>query len=551
MDSPPHPADPTDLAALVAAAAARVPDHPAVVDVTGPTTLTWAELDAAGSAEAARLVAAGVAPGDRVAVRLPNGAACCVALLGAWRAGATAVPLGPETGRAELATVLADCRPAVLVAAADDEVAAAAGAPSLLDPPDPAARAEPAREPVPVPVPAAGEALALLLYTSGGTGVPRGVQLPHRAVLANREQAAALRPAPITPVDRVLLALPLFHAYGLGAGFLQVCWAGATVVLGRRFTPERLVEVLVEQRVSTLAGVPSTFRGLLELPAQRLRAATAGLRLCTSGGAPLPPRDLAAFRARTGLSIVEGYGLTEAGPVVTSNPIDGAPKPGSVGRPLPGIELRLVDPDPATETVDPLPVEIPDVVDSEAGEDDSEPGDGTGLVAIRGANLFSGYWPDGAGGPDPDGWFRTSDLGFLDADGDLHLVDRSSDLVVVNGFTVYPHEVEQVLLGHPGVAEAAVVGVADPASGQAVRAVLVRAADTAGAGADVEADSETDPGAGAPAGSGAGPSVDDVRAYCVERLARFKVPTIIDFVPALPRTPTGKVARRQLAREGS
>ncbi len=156
----------------------------------------------------------------------------------------------------------------------------------------------------------------------------------------------------------------------MAAGFLQVCWAGATVVLTERLDAAQLVEVLVEQRVSTVAGVPSTFRALLELPAERLRAATAGLRLCTSGGAPLPPRHLAEFRSITGLSIVEGYGLTEAGPVVTSNPIDGAPKPGSVGRPLPGIELRLVGPDePATGS---SRTDADPALDLGAGEDDVE-----------------------------------------------------------------------------------------------------------------------------------------------------------------------------------
>ena len=333
--------DPTHLAELVGTSAARVPEHPAIVDVTGSITLTWAQLDAAGAAEAARLRAHGVGPGDRVAVRLPNGAACCVALLGALRAGAIAVPCGPAAPGRELSLVLADCRPVVLVAAAEDDVAAGAsadGGVELLGPPDPTAWVDAAP-----PLPEGGERVALLLYTSGSTGTPRGVQLSHRAVLANRAQTAALRPAPITPVDRVLLALPLFHAYGLAAGFLQVCWVGATVVLAERLAPDALAQVIVEQRVSTVAGVPATFRSLLDLPAERLRAATAELRLCTSGGAPLPPRHLDEFRSITGLAIVEGYGLTEAGPVVTSNPIVGTPKPGSVGRALPGIELRLVD----------------------------------------------------------------------------------------------------------------------------------------------------------------------------------------------------------------
>jgi long-chain acyl-CoA synthetase len=531
VDSSRSPAERAHLADLVGAAASRTPGHPAIVDVTTPITLTWSELEQAAAAEAHRLWAHGVGSGDRVAIRLPGGAGYCVTLLGALRIGAIVVPCGPAAVLRELQLVFADCRPTVLVAADDDPVAAAAAdtaGSALLGPPDPGARTEPP------PTGGGGENIALLIYTSGATGTPRGVRLSHRALLANREQVAALRPAPITPVDRVLLALPLFSIYGVGAGFLQVCRAGATVVLTAKLDAARLAEVIVEQRVSTVAGVPSTFRGLLELPPGVLRAATAGVRLCTSGGAPLPPRYLADFRAGTGLSIVEGYGLTEAGPVVTSNAVDGSPKPGSVGRPLPGIEIRLVD---AAGTALDEPARPPDAgaedpghgADPDAGsaadagdEDDFDAVDGTGLVAIRGANLFSGYWPDGTGGPDVEGWFRTADVGFLDADGDLHLLDRSSDLVVVSGFNVYPREVEQVLVELAGVADAAVVGVPDERTGEAVRAVLVRA-------------------------DGAELSAEDVRAHCAGRLARFKVPAIIEFVPALPRTPTGKIARRVLA----
>ena len=501
--------DGTHVADLVAANAARVPDQLAVIDVTSANTLTWAQLDEAVSAEADRVKGAGGTPGDRVVVRLGNGAAFCVAVLGALRAGAIVVPHGPIAVARELDVVFADCRPTLVVAAEGDATAracAAAVGATVIAPPDLAARA-PGRPGV-----GGGEDIALLCYASGTTGVPRGVRLSHRALLANRAQTAALRPAPVTPVDRVLLSLPLFHIFGLAAGFLQVCWVGATVVLAEQLAPAEIADTLVAQRVSALAGVPTMFRALLDLPADDLRAATAGVRLCTSAGAPLPPEWLTAFQTATGLAIVEGYGLTEAGPVVTTNPLGAPPKPGSVGRALPGIELRLVDADgrPAEPDDDPDDVDDPDDGD-------------TGLVAVRGPNLFSGYWPDGAGGPDADGWFRTADVGFLDADGDLHLVDRSSDVVIVNGFNVYPREVEQVLLSIEGVTEAAVVGQRDERAGEVVKAVLV-----------------TDPAAG----------VDEagVRAFCVERLARFKVPAVITFVDALPRTPTGKIARRQLAR---
>ncbi|MGI5125928.1 AMP-binding protein [Pseudonocardia sp. CA-107938] len=516
MDStPPTLADgrPVRIADLVTAAAGRTPDQPAIIDVTSGNTLTWAALDRAVDGEAARLRAAGAAPGERVVVRLPGGAGFCVAVLGALRAGAVAVPYGPVAVRRELDIVFADCRPRVVVAAEGDDAAVgsadAVGA-TVLGPPPSDAPSGPPAEPGDTP---AGdpEDIALLIYTSGTTGTPRGVCLSHRAVLANRAQAAALRPAPVAPVDRVLLTMPLFHVLGFAAGVLQACWAGATVVLADNADAETVVDVLGRERISALGGVPSMYRALLDLPGERLRAATAGLRVCTSGGAPLPGEWLAAFHDATGHWIVEGYGLTEAGPVVATNAFDRPPKPGSVGRVLPGVELRLVD-------VDGQPLDA----GAEDDDWDDDPADDTGLVAVRGPNLFSGYWPDRAGGPDADGWFRTADVGFLDADGDLHLVDRSSDVVIVSGFNVFPHEVEQVLAELDGVSEAAVVGAPDERLGEVVKAVVVREPGT-------DLDEAT------------------VRAHCAARLARFKVPAVIEFVDALPRTPTGKVARRVLA----
>ncbi|MEQ3550412.1 AMP-binding protein [Pseudonocardia nematodicida] len=516
------------LADLISRNAAERPGHDAVRDLAGeaPLTLSWSAFDAAVSAEAARLRAAGVRPGDRVAVGLPDGAAYCVALFGALRADAVGVPFAAGSVARELDSVFGQAGPAVVVAGPDDEAAAGTarecGA-RLLGPPEVSA---PVPDAAPTAVPTDPKRIALIVFTSGTTGRPRGVQLSHRALLANREQAAALRPAPVNAVDRVLLALPLHHVYGLAAGLLQVCWAASTVVLPGRFDPERMLSVIVDERVSVVSGVPSMFHMLLahlggpEGDAGRLRTALAGVRLCTSGGAPLPAAWLAEFRAAAGLDLHEGYGLSEGGPVITSNALGRPPKPGSVGRPLPGVELRLVD-----AAGRPLAEARPEPDDEDEVDldDGSEPTDDTGLIALRGPNLFSGYWPDGSGGPDDDGWYTTADVGYLDADGDLHLVDRSSDLVIVNGFNVYPREVEQVIAELDEVAEVAVVGVPDDRTGAAVKAVVVRAPGSELTGEQVE-------------------------EHCAARLARFKRPAVVHFADELPRTPTGKIARRTLAR---
>jgi long-chain acyl-CoA synthetase len=250
------------------------------------------------------------------------------------------------------------------------------------------------------------------------------------------------------------------------------------------------------------------------------------VRLCTSGGAPLPAGWLADFRAASGLDLHEGYGLTEGGPVVTSNDLGRPAKPGSVGQVLPGVELRLVDADGQPMERRPAPEPEPrgeDPLDDLDYDDGSDPSDDTGLIAVRGPNLFSGYWPDGSGGPGEDGWFVTADVGYLDTDGDLHLVDRSSDLVIVNGFNVYPREVEQVVAELDAVAEVAVVGVPDDRTGAAVKAVIVPVA-------------------------GAELTEETVAAHCAARLARFKRPAVVAFADELPRTPTGKIARRTLER---
>ncbi|MGH3630877.1 MAG: AMP-binding protein, partial [Sciscionella sp.] len=401
------------VAELLAAAVRRGPDHAALVEVASGSAVSWREFAAAVAEQAGALRAAGLTDGDRVLLPAPTTTATAVALFAVLHAGGVAVPVAADLPQPQLRRLLDDSGARLVLPAA-----VTSGAPRA-----------------PECSPRGGEDLALLCYTSATSGPSRGVMLSHRALLANAEQCAGLRPAPVTAADRVLLAVPLHHLYAIGC-LLQVARAGATAVLLEPFTAAEALAAAERHRVTVLAGVPPMYSAFLRRPADELGEALSTLRLLTSGGAPLRPEVLAGMRAATGLPVFEGYGLTEAGPVLTSTMVGGYAKPGSVGRPLPGVELRIVDTDGTA-----LP---------EADEAGDERG-GTGLVAVRSDSAFSGYWPDGAHGPDGGGWFRTGDIGYLDTDGDLHLLDRARDLIVVNGFNVYPYEVEHVLRAMPGV----------------------------------------------------------------------------------------------------
>ncbi|HEY7593797.1 MAG TPA: AMP-binding protein [Actinophytocola sp.] len=492
-----------NVADLVTEAASRAPGHLAFVDHASGRRVSWQQVESAVDAYAAVLLQAGLVPGDRVAIVLPTSPEFAVALFAVLRAGGIAVPLGTQSPAPELERILDDSGAAILVGEPAGSV------PTVLAPPDLDATAEVR---LTADGPRGGEDIAVLCYTSGTAGVPRGVMLSHRALLSNVEQCAALKPAPVNSTDRVLLVVPLFHAYGLGPGLLQVAAAGATAVLMETFGVDRALAACTEHRVTALVGVPAMYQAFAAQPADRLAEAMSSVRLLTSGAAPLAPAVLGAIKQATGLPVFEGYGLTETGPVLTSTLVGGFAKPGSVGRPVPGVELMLVDSDgrPVGGVADP---------DEEAWFDESE--SETGRVAARGPNLFSGYWPDGAHGPDADGWFRTGDVGYLDADGDLRLVDRANDLIIVNGFNVYPNEIERVLDELAGVREAAAVGVPDERTGEYVKAVLV-----------------LEPGASL--------TEDAVREHCAERLARFKVPRTVEFVGELPYSVTGKVRRASL-----
>jgi long-chain acyl-CoA synthetase len=492
------------LSTLVRAAARARPDAPAVV--AGDQRLSWAELDAQVDRAAAGYLARGLTLGERVAVQLPNGVPWLLAALGALRAGLVVVPVNTAYTDPELEFVLQDSGAALLVAtAARAEVA---GVPVTAGPPS--------GDGAPPPVDEAPGGLSFLAYTSGTTGRPRGAMLPAAALRANQEQCLAMQPPPVRSDDRVLLVLPLFHVYGLNAGFGLVAATGACAVLLETFDPVASLAVMAREEVTAVPGAPPMYQAWLAAADAAgsdadLRRAFAAVRMASSGAAPLPPAVWTGMRDRAAVPVWEGYGLTEACPVVTSTLATGRAKPACIGGPLPGVEVQLRD----TALHEPA-----------AGNPSGRLAeDGPGEIWVRGPNLFAGYWPAGTDGPDPDGWLATGDLAYADEDGDLHLVDRRSDLILVSGFNVYPAEVERVLDTHPAVAESAVIGVPDPRTGAAVRAVVALR-------------------------PGAQLSFEQLQEHAAGALARYKVPTSVQVMGALPHSLTGKVSRARLRELG-
>jgi long-chain acyl-CoA synthetase len=499
-------AEHTNLAELVAAAAESSPDKAALV--SGDITVTWAEFDRDVSRCAAGLQAAGHQTGARIGVLLPNAIPFAVAYFGVLRAGLVAVPLNTGYTAPELAYQLEDAAMALVVTDAEHvAVLAAAGQVEaiVVDAADGGwSQLLVSGEGQTVEARTGGEDLAVLLYTSGTSGRPRGAMLSHRSLLANLDQLSSIDPPVVQADDRVLLVLPMFHVYGLNAGLGMVARTAATGILEERFDPVETLALVREQQVSGLLGAPPMFVAWSMLP--DLGDSLSTVRLALSGAAPLPPAVLSAVLEASGHHLFEGYGLTETAPVLTTTLCSEVAKPGSVGRPVPGIELRIS-----------LDGEIETAIDVDDDEYEDDPGE----VVVRGPNLFSGYWPDGSGGPDAEGWFRTGDIGYLDGDGDLFLVDRARDLIIVSGFNVYPREVEEALLPHPDVAEVAAIGVPHPYTGETVKVLVVPR-------------------------SGASPSAEALIDYAAGRLARFKCPTAVEFVDELPHSVTGKVARGRL-----
>jgi long-chain acyl-CoA synthetase len=447
-----------------------------------------------------------VSVGDRVGLFLGNCSELVIAYFGVLRAGAVVVPVNPVLTVPEVRSIAEHVGLSLVVVDRSTNDVATTAVPavprflagvgtgvgsfqSLL-----------AGDPSPGGEPPGGETLAMVIYTSGTSGDAKGAMLTHRALIANIEQVAAAPVAVVEPDDVVLMLLPLTHIYSLAGTLGALTRGAATGVLVDGVESGDALQLIPQYRVTNVPGAPALWSMWASAP--EAVEILPGLRIAFSGSAELPPEVQQRVHTLTGWYVHEGYGLTEAAPGVSSTVVSGQAKPGSVGRPFLGVSIRLLDDDGAE--IDPA---------------DGDPGE----IWIKGDNLFSGYWPDGAGGPDGDGWFATGDVAFVDDDGDLHIVDRRKDVIIVSGFNVYPHEVESVLLQHPSVRDAAVVGVPDERSGEAVKAYVV-----------VD-DSVTEV---------------DLRDHTAERLARFKQPKVVEVVDELPHSLSGEVVRSRLDHAG-
>jgi long-chain acyl-CoA synthetase len=457
------------------------------------------------AARAARaLERLGVGVGDRVVVLLPNCPEVMQAYGGILRLGAVIVPVVFLLSPDEVRHILEDSEARVVVTSPElvskvegwtGPVVLVGGGAGGLDWETLLAR-EDADAPI---VPRQPSDLAVILYTSGTTGRPKGVALSHDNLAANARAAASLY-----ELDRTawaLAVLPLSHSYGLtvmNAGNIL----GTRAVLLRWFNPELVLETIERFRVQSMAGVPTMYVYLLHYP-DAGRFDTSSMRSWGSGAAPLPLEIVEPFEAKFGGRLMEGYGLTEASPVVSAHRLSGVRKLGSVGQPIPGVQVAILD-----------------------DEDRPVPAGELGEICVRGPNVMLGYYrlPDETARTLRHGWLHTGDVGRLDADNFLYVVERKKDLIIRGGFNIYPREVEEILYAHPAVAEAAVIGMPDPVMGEEVLAFVVRKP-----GAEAEADA--------------------IIAFCQERLAKYKCPRRVRFVPSLPKTPVGKILRKALRAE--
>ena len=494
-----------NLGSILLANANETPD--ATVLRSGDLELTYGDLDRAARGVATALRARGVAPGDKVALLVPNVPEFTIAYFGILYAGATVVPINVLAAAPEVQYFLEDSGARVLVVhplfeEAGRKGAEAAGASVLR------AVSEQAEDsvgglsladPIDEPHPTSPQDTAVILYTSGTTGKPKGAELTHSNLLLNCAVVVPKLMPESRRGHRALATLPLFHSFGQTVIQNGMIATGGSFTLLARFTPEDAFELIERDRLTIFAGVPTMYFALLHHRGDRAHDVSS-LEGCMTGGAPMPVEVMNAFEEKFNVAIQEGFGLSETSPVASFNTLDKPRKTGSIGYPVWGVEMCIMDADDV-----PLP-------DGERGE-----------ICIRGHNIMKGYLnrPDATKETLKNGWFHSGDIGYRDEDGCYFIVDRKKDMILRGGFNVYPREVEEVLYEHEDVVEAAVIGIPHESHGEEVKAVVAL-------GPDARATSE------------------DLIAFCKDRLAAYKYPRVVEIIAELPKGPTGKILKREL-----
>jgi long-chain acyl-CoA synthetase len=491
----------TNLASIVTESAAR--DASADALRLGDAAVTYGELDDRSARLATLLREHGLEPGDRVGVMLPNVPEFPIAYYGALRAGGIVVPMNVLLKRREIAFYLEDSGAKILLAwhgfldeardGADD-----AGVELIGVEPEDFAATLGALEPTTDLAEVDAEDTAVILYTSGTTGKPKGAELSHRNLDENSEIISRTTLL-ISAGDVVLGALPLFHTFGQTVAMNASMRVGATLTLVPKFDPGEALATIERDGVTHFYGVPTMYGALLHHP-EREKFDASTLRLCKTGGASMPVEVLHGFEDAFGTELIEGYGLSETSPVASSGHPGQVRKPGSIGTPIEKVEMRIVDEEGA---------EVPR-------------GD-VGEIVIRGHNIMKGYWgrPEATAEAIRDGWFHSGDLGREDEDGFFFVVDRKKDMIIRGGYNVYPREVEELLYEHPQIREAAVLGVPHPEWGEEVGAAVV-----------LEPGEEVAP--------------EEISAWVRERIAAYKYPRVVWFLDELPKGPTGKIVKREI-----
>jgi len=495
-----------NLGTILMAPAGNHPSRRAIQ--LGQQAFTYGALDRAARGLATALPERGIAPGTKVALLVPNLPEFTIAYFGILYAGCTVVPLNVLLTAPEVAYHLDDSQARLLIAhplfgEAASAGATTAGVPVVWAGAPPAAGGEPLSALLESTAadhlhPTSADDTAVILYTSGTTGKPKGAELTHSNLLLN---AAVVTPhlIAVRPDDIALATLPLFHSFGQTCIQNSTLSQGASFTLLPRFTPDDALSIIQRDRVTIFAGVPTMYFAILHYP-DADRYDLSSLRCCMTGGAAMPVEVMKAFEDRYGVPVLEGYGLSETSPVASFNLPDRPRTAGTIGWPVWGVEMAILD-----EYDRALP--------------DGEPGE----IGIRGHNIMKGYWrrPDATEECMRNGWFHSGDIGIREANGCYRIVDRKKDMIIRGGFNVYPREIEEVLYAHADIIEAAVIGIAHESHGEEVKAIVV-----------------TRPGT----------MLEDttIIEYCKKHLAAYKYPRIVEFRDTLPKGPTGKILKREL-----